>query len=120
MVTWFDPVSKGIDALQLLVPAAVPDEPVLVFQVTLATATLSIAMPKKLYAAALVETVVPPGDVIVSVGGVVSFVPVGVGVGAGGGVGAGVGVGVGSGAGAGMPPELGCAGADGVLTAPAP
>src|SRR5580692_13012102 len=81
---------------QLVVPVAVPEDPVLVDHVILATPTLSEAVPKNVSVAALVEAVLPPGDVMVRVGAVVSVPPgVGVGVGVGAGVGVGVGVGVG-------------------------
>jgi len=81
-----------------------PDEPVLVDQVTPATPTLSDAVPEKTIEGAVVETLVPPGDAMVSDGGVASppeggegardGVGVGLGVGDGAGVGVGVGVGV--------------------------
>jgi hypothetical protein len=109
MVTVFDPTSNGIDADQAVVPMAVPEDPVLVVQVILATPVLSEAVPEKVSVAEFVETVLPPGDTIVSEGGVVSLPPgagvgvgVGAGVGTGAGTGVGVGVGVGVGAGAGV------------------
>ena len=52
-----------------------PDWPVLVDQVTLVTPTLSLAVPLNAIVAADVDTVVPPGDPMVSVGGVVSDPP---------------------------------------------
>lgn len=68
----FDPTRSGIDADQLVVPAANPDCPVFVAQVTAATPTLSLAVPLKLIDVAEVETDVDDGDVIVKAGGVVS------------------------------------------------
>ena len=96
------PIRSGIVADQLLVPEAVPDAPVLVDHVTLATAVLSEEVPANVRDCELVEMVVPPGEIMDRVGGVVS-VPPGLdgGVGAGG-AGAGVGVGVGVGAGVGV------------------
>jgi len=108
IVTVFDPTSSGIEADQVVVPVAVPEDPVLVVQVIFAIPTLSEAVPDTVSVAALVETELPPGEMMARVGGVVSFPPgagvgggvgVGVGVGAGTGVGAGVGVGVGAGVG---------------------
>jgi hypothetical protein len=46
MVTWLKPCNKGIFADQAEVPVAVPEFPVLVTQVTLATETLSDAEPE--------------------------------------------------------------------------
>lgn len=93
-VTWFDPTNSGIAADHVVVPLAVPEDPVLVDQVTLATPTLSEAVPENVSVANPVETVLPPGDVMLSVGAVVSVPPdAGVGVGVGVGVGAGVRVG---------------------------
>ena|SRR5579862_5604196 len=99
MVTVLKPVSSGIVADHWVVPWAVPDWPVLVVQVTLATPTLSEAVPENWIEDAEVDDVLPPGDVMVRVGGVVSL-PAGGDGGAGdGGAGAG-GAGLG-GAGAG-------------------
>jgi len=75
MVTTFEPINSGITADQLVVPLAVPDVPVLVDQLTCVTPTLSLAVPLNAMVAADVETVVPPGDPMVSVGGVVSDPP---------------------------------------------
>src|ERR1700689_350092 len=97
MVTEFDPTSSGIGADHAAVPLAVPEDPVLVDQAILATPTLSEAVPENVSVADAVETVLPPGDVMVRVGAVVS-VPGGAGVGAG--VGVRVGGAVGGGAGA--------------------
>jgi hypothetical protein len=71
----FEPVNRGMVADQLVVPFAVPDAPVLVDQVTFVTPTLSLAVPLNAMVAADVETVVPPGDPMVNVGGVVSDPP---------------------------------------------
>ena len=103
MVTALVPTSRGMLADQDVVPAATPASPVELVHLTAVTATLSLAVPLMAMAEALVETMVNPGDVICSVGGVVSPFAggAGVGVGAGAGVGAGVGVGVGVGVGAG-------------------
>jgi hypothetical protein len=98
MVTVLFPTSRGTTADQLVVPLAIPDDPVFVDQVTFATAVLSEAVPVKTSEAEVVEIVVPPGEVIVIDGGVVSLP----GDGAGEGVGDGVGVGVGVGAGVGF------------------
>src|ERR1700676_120772 len=73
MVTWLKPFSTAICAVQFEVPAAVPEPPVLVTQVTLATATLSLAVPDIEYVASVVVTVVLAGEAIVSVGAMVSF-----------------------------------------------
>jgi hypothetical protein len=89
-VTVFDPTSRGIGALQRVVPDAVPDPPVLVTQVTVVTPTLSLAVPLNTIVADEVETEVDDGEAIVSEGAVVSVEP---GVAVGGGVGVGVGVG---------------------------
>src|SRR5579885_650906 len=100
MVTALNPSSRGMVADQRVVPEAVPEEPVLVDQVTLTTPTLSEAVPEKGMDDASVERLVPPGEMIVSDGGVVS--PLEGGVGDGDGVGVGVGVGVGDGDGVGV------------------
>jgi len=60
--------------LQVAVPDAVPEEPVLVDHVTDVTPTLSLAEPLKEIEAAEVPTVVEEGELTVSVGGVVSLV----------------------------------------------
>lgn len=79
MVTEFAPTSSGIGAVQLVVPLAVPDCPVLVAQVTAVTPRLSLAVPAKLIEDAVVETEVDAGDVMVSEGGVLfaGVLPVG-------------------------------------------
>jgi hypothetical protein len=45
-VTVFDPISRGIEADHCEVPLAVPERPRFVDQVTLATPTLSVAVPE--------------------------------------------------------------------------
>ena len=87
------------------VPAAIPDPPVELVHLTVATATLSLAVPATAMDEAEVEVMVNPGVLICSDGGVVSP-----GAGAGDGGGAGVGVGRGGGAGVG-----GAAGVAGTL-----
>ena len=71
-VTVFDPTSSGIVALHWVVPVAVPADPVFVVHVTLATAPLSEAVPMKFKLSSEVATEVEPGEVILSVGGVLS------------------------------------------------
>jgi hypothetical protein len=71
-VTTFEPTSSGIDVDQLVVPLAVPDCPIFVDHATDVTPTLSLAVPPNAIVADVVEIVVPPGDEIVNVGGVVS------------------------------------------------
>lgn len=63
--------------LQLLVPVAVPDAPVELLQVTLATPTLSFAAPLTTIVLADVEYVALAGETIVNDGGVVSGAPEG-------------------------------------------
>ena len=53
-----------------MVPDAVPASPLLVLQVTDATPTLSDAVPLNAIEAEEVDTIVEPGDAIVSEGGV--------------------------------------------------
>src|SRR5579872_6877592 len=72
MVIEFEPTSKGIAADQFVVPAATPDCPVLVAQVTDVTPTLSLAVPENVMEDAVVEMEVDDGEAIVRVGGVVS------------------------------------------------
>ena len=55
------PTSSGIAALQFAVPLAVPDEPVLVDQVTFATPDRSDAVPLNVSAASVVAIVVVDG-----------------------------------------------------------
>ena len=74
IVTTLEPVSNGMVQVQLMVPVAVPDWPVLVDQVILVTPTLSLAVPLNAIVEALVEMEVAPGDAMVNVGGVVSTV----------------------------------------------
>ena len=76
----FEPVKRGTVTLHAVVPAAVPEPPKLLVQVIRWTPTLSLAVPPMRMDASAVETVVAPGEVIASVGGVVS---VGLGGGAG-------------------------------------
>jgi len=104
MVTTVVPTSSGTLALQAVVPEALPESPDEVVHFTAATPTLSLAVPVNENAAAVVETIVEPGDTICSVGGTVSG-PEGVGVGGGAGAGGGVGVGVGAGVGDGPDAE---------------
>jgi hypothetical protein len=100
IVTRLIPNTSGTCAmLQLVVPAAVPEYPMLVLHVTLAIPPVSAAVPLKAREAPLVERDVIEGFTIVRPGGVTSCGP---GVGKGAGVGAGAGVGVGAGVGAGL------------------
>ena len=105
IVTEFDPTSTGIDAAQLVVPAAVPAEPVLVFQVILATPALSERCRRTSPSGAGGDRSAAgrrDGERRRRVSfGAGAGVGVGVGAGVGVGVGAGVGVGVGVGSGAG-------------------
>lgn len=71
-MTTFEPTSSGIDVDQFVVPLAVPDCPIFVDHATDVTPTLSLAVPPNAIVADVVEIVVPPGDEIVNVGGVVS------------------------------------------------
>ena len=48
MITVFEPIRSGITALQEVVPLAVPEDPVLVDQVTLAIPDRSEAVPMNL------------------------------------------------------------------------
>jgi len=63
------------DVLQLVVPAAVPDDPVDAVQITFATPTLSLAVPVTTIEVAEVEYVLLAGETMLSVGGVVSGEP---------------------------------------------
>ena len=74
----FEPINTGTVTLQAVAPVAVPEPPKLLAQVIRWTPTLSLAVPLMRMEARAVETVVAPGDVIASVGGVVSTVLVGV------------------------------------------
>jgi hypothetical protein len=73
-VSTFDPGCSAIpEADQLVVPDAVPLPPALLVHVTCVTPTLSAAVPPSVSGVTLVEYVVPDvGDVILTVGGVVS------------------------------------------------
>src|ERR1700690_3470864 len=75
-----------MEALHCVVPAAVPEVPVLVDQATAVTPVLSLAVPLMPMDAEAVAMEDEDGELMVSVGGVVSFVPV---VGVAGAVGAG-------------------------------
>jgi hypothetical protein len=61
-----------------VVPDATPELPLDVLQVTETTPTLSEAVPETLMEDEYAETMVEPGDTIVSDGGTVSVPPVGV------------------------------------------
>jgi hypothetical protein len=74
MVMAFEPVNRGTVTLQAVVPVAVPEPPKLLAQVIRWTPTLSLAVPLMAMEASAVETVGAPGEVIASVGGVVSGV----------------------------------------------
>ena len=73
MVTTLLPTSSGTLADHLLVPEAVPEYPVEVVHFTAATPTLSLAVPLNAMEAEDVATIVTPGEMIVSDGGVVSL-----------------------------------------------
>jgi hypothetical protein len=103
---------------QDVVPAATPASPVELVHLTAVTATLSLAVPLMAMADALVEVMVNPGDVICSVGGVVSPFAGGAGVGVGVGVGAGVGAGGGAGVGTGTGTGTGIGAGVGVTVLP--
>jgi hypothetical protein len=72
------PISSGITADQLVVPDATPDLPLEVLQPTDTTPTLSDALPETVMLDEYTETMVEPGDTMVSEGGVMSPPPVGV------------------------------------------
>ena len=72
MVTTLLPTSSGTVADHLLVPEAVPEYPVELIHFTAATPTLSLAVPLNAMEAEDVATIVSPGDMILSDGGVVS------------------------------------------------
>lgn len=74
MVMAFEPVNRGTATLQEVVPVAVPEPPKLLAHVIRWTPRLSVAVPLMRIAAKAVETVVPPGEVTASEGGVVSAV----------------------------------------------
>ena len=75
----FDPTSKGIAAVfQLLVPLAVPDPLVELLHVTAVTPTLSVEVPENTTVDPDVAKLVPAGERIVRLGGVVSTVGGGV------------------------------------------
>jgi len=68
----FEPVNRGMAALQAVVPVAVPEPPKLLAQVTVVTPTLSLAVPLIMIEDSAVETMFEEGEVMVSEGGVVS------------------------------------------------
>lgn len=69
----FVPVSSGIAGdLQLVVPMHIPDPATELVHVTAVTPTLSAAAPANVMTAAVVETFVLAGAVIVSVGAALS------------------------------------------------
>jgi len=68
----FEPVNRGMAALQAVVPVAVPEPPKLLAQVTVVTPTLSLAVPLITIEDSAVETMFEEGEVMVSEGGVVS------------------------------------------------
>ena len=75
-VTVLEPTSSGICAVHCVVPAAVPDPPVLVAHVIAVTPTLSLAVPLTTIEVAAVEITADEEEVIASCGGVVSLVGV--------------------------------------------
>ena len=66
------PISSGTSADQFAVPEAVPASPPEVVHFTEVTATLSLAAPRMVRLAAVVETMVDPGELMFRDGGVVS------------------------------------------------
>jgi hypothetical protein len=68
----FVPTNSVMEADHCVVPDAVPAPPVDVVHVTEVTPTLSIAVPLKVMADEATETMVEPGERIVSDGGVLS------------------------------------------------
>jgi len=94
------PTSTGISADQLSAPEAVPELPVDVDQRTAVTPTSSAAVPLTMMETESVETILEAGDMIRSVGRVVSVPEGGWAGGFEGGLGdGGAGAGVGAGAG---------------------
>ena len=74
IVIRFDPTSSAIcGVVHVVVPVAAPEPPVELLHVTHVTPVLSDAVPEKTIAAAVVNAFVVAGDVMVSVGGVVSL-----------------------------------------------
>ena len=68
------PTSRGIaEIAQLLVPVAVPDVPVELAHVTVATPAMSRAVPVTDIEEAAVERVVKDGETMAMLGGAVSF-----------------------------------------------
>ena len=75
IVIVFVPIRSEIEGVfQLFVPDAVPEPPVEFVQVTAVTPTLSDAVPENTMVEADVAMLVPAGDRMVKVGGVVSVV----------------------------------------------
>jgi hypothetical protein len=72
MVIVFDPTSNGTLAVQFVVPAAIPEAPNVVAQVTDCTPMLSDAVPDIVIEDAVVDTLDEDGDAIVREGAVVS------------------------------------------------
>jgi len=64
------PTSSGTVALQLAVPAALPEPPVELLHATYATPTLSTAVPLTRIELVYAAMVVAPGETMVSDGGV--------------------------------------------------
>jgi hypothetical protein len=81
------PGINGTDTLHCVVPAAVPAPPVLVDHVTEFTPTLSLEVPVNMMLDAEVETNVDEGEVMVTLGGVLSAVVGGPGTGGAGTIG---------------------------------
>ena len=61
MITWFNPTSRGMTAVHWSVPKAVPDRPVLVYQVTPAIPERSNAVPLNVRYASVVAIDVVDG-----------------------------------------------------------
>ena len=77
IVTVVFPINSGTAADQLAVPDAMPELPLDVLQATETTPTLSEAVPAIVIEDLYTETMVDPGDTILSDGGTVSLPPVG-------------------------------------------
>ena len=60
-----EPINNGTVIDQFMVPAAIPEVPKLVAQVTLETPTLSEAVPAMVIVGSVVATLVVDGEVIV-------------------------------------------------------
>jgi len=72
VVTRFEPINRGIDADQFVVPVAVPDCPKFVDHTTDVTPTLSLAVPLNAIVGDEVEIELAPGTAIVKDGAAVS------------------------------------------------